>query len=459
MGEFTPPFVSTALGNADAIRPLGRVAVNIDDPKNPYFVLHNNSTPGGIVIGSPIQSGYVTADLSTYGGTLSERIIAARENGAKQFVIPVGDWPIQGADVLSGERMVGADREKTRILTTDGAGGFLIRSGTGSSVANMSLRIGATSYGAVFTLNSPGIYDPSVEDLTITFGPGVDGNAMNFVSAGLYGLKVQRNRVSGWQRMAMEFLNQGGDGRPAFIDTIVRDNIFENPTGAGNPTFAPAISVDGLIKNFLIENNVIRGSVGSAIEIIEATDVHILNTRTENCKETLLACSNVRTVYGLVVDGWNDVDPVGRTGFEIPTSDGAELRRIRSPSTFIYLGPAPRTKLIENDVSAGTLETGTPGLVFAGGGGGAGEGLTIQGGTYRIADCPANMALLHIQEKGKHSVQGARFERSETQTIFYFGAGTSDENLAKVGVVYQAGDAIRATPEPPVVETEPAAAA
>jgi len=460
--QFYTSRVDTPLQRDKLLNTVLDVSVRVWNQIDKQLHMGDGETLGGIVIGQrpkpepdtpPLVSGMVTADLSTYGGTIKERILAARANGAKQYIIPVGVWDMPGSDVLSGERFIGASKTGTKINCVDG--GFYLRTGVGAYVGNMTLHHAAPSYGTVFTINAPDVIDARLEDLIVTQGTGVGGNGMSFGSAGIRGLRIERCRFEKWNRMAIEFLNQGDLGnpnRPYFEDTIVRDCVFNDPTGLETPTFSPAMSVDGFIKNFLIDNCVIRGGVGTAVEVIEAENVTIRNMRTERCKAGVFVASNVRPIRGLVVDGWNDVDPVGRTTFSIPSTIGAELKRIKSSSSCIYIGPADDVKLIENDISAGSLATGEPGLIFSGGGGAVGGGIRVQGGRYRITDCAADMAVFNFGEPTNgvpNSIQGARLERGAHQNFWYFGAAANDKFTAKTGMVYLDDKGIRTTPDRP----------
>jgi hypothetical protein len=400
--------------------------------------------------------GVTQANLGLYGigGGKSIHLAAqqAFANGADQVVIPEGEYQTSGYVSAANGQVVQGQRGRTTV-TTIADGGFALGAGVGGTIRGLNIHCAyvGNTYGPIIAINQGLIKDAVIEDINFSWEPGVLCNGITIVASnGIAGLTVQRIYAIGYPRMVCEFLNQIGSATtPSFNDLVVRQVVGEAPTGDwalgayGSPNFTPVLSIDGEFKRATVEICCAIGSLGTAFELIKTDRTLMRAMRTVGCQGSLLASTNL-TATNLTVDGWQDAGGGGgRTIWNLPSVDQAELHNLETPSGGIYTGPSPGIRIVNPRLSSGPATLTEPFyLIYSGGGGGGGNDLEIVGGLLDLRPTPTGAAIAAIQlDGGKtgQSMRGTRIARNGTGQGFVTGAGAASLLAVSPACVFQTG--------------------
>jgi hypothetical protein len=273
--------------------------------------------------------GVAKGDLALYSGDIDARIYAAVANGARDLLIPAGEFrmttavyalpshtTIRGAGDGSFDEN-GASQAKpgtaTKIIMDSPAASFAFQRSESLTVENLWLHmVNGDRRGAIYS-NYERVVNGTVRRVAVTGDPVTVpfSNSFTFETReGIDGLLLEDVTSVKATRMGIEILNQdyGLVPRPYVWGVELRRPRIILPT-------FQAISLDGFIFRALIDQAYINGGAHTAFENIEAQDTTILNPRTKNVTGSMVALTNVREMRGFLIKGLraHSTDPTNPT--------------------------------------------------------------------------------------------------------------------------------------------------
>ena len=354
-------------------------------------------------------------DARTYGaGSVTMDVVVARATaaGVRDLLIPEGEWNTDNVLVIGSIRIRGAGRGVTKLNGITSAGVVAFIGGIGGTLEDLSV-YAHNSAGAGFAIGtynlSPIIrarmarIDVGMDQTTEINGCRIDGG-----QAGINGFVQEDLFVDHPTRMGNEILCQGGAARIPFKGFECRGYTCDTPFWKPQPTFAPMLSIDGLIDRPVVRRLTGINTPGTAVELIETNRPLIEDVDLFAPRGALLVASNALTVDQPEIRRLRKVTQapggVPVNVLAIPSASGAIIDQCECPLTILRNAQAPFTRVLNSFFSSDGAA-----VIENNGGAGGGAGMQVVGGMLDLSLSRNATAVIDFgANTGQSSVVGVK---------------------------------------------------